>query len=158
MTCLTDTFKKVELIGLIMPHFNLIINSLINSTPLKSYLIINSNHIKLDQALSHLSTLFHHAAVLLLEITVLLKLQVTIHNTPGVIMDQVKLHFKTRNSAYFSTFSLQVPTTFSRLSQKSIANNSAHLSSNALTALFTNQNKNFSCKEKYLITKNHRKT
>ena len=124
-----------------MPHFNLIINSLLNSTPLKSYLILNSNHIKLDQALSHLSTLFHHAAVLLLEITFLLKLQVTIHNTPGVIMDQVKLHFKTRNSAYFSTFSLQVPTTFSRLSQKSMANTPAHLSSNALTALFTNQKK-----------------
>ena len=101
-----------------MPHFNLIINFLPHSKPLKSYLTFNSNHLKLDQALSHLSTLFHHAAVLLLEITVLLKLQVTIHNTPGVIMDQVKLHFKTRNSAYFSTVSLQVPTTFSRLSQK----------------------------------------
>ena len=126
-----------------MPHFNLIINSLLNSTPLKSYLIFNSNHLKLDQALSHLSTLFHHAAVLLLEITVLLKLQVTIHNTPGVIMDQVKLHFKTRNSAYFSTVSLQVPTTFSRLSQKSMANIPAHLSSNALTALFTNQKQKF---------------
>ena len=140
-----------------MPHFNLIINSLLNSTPLKSYLILNSNHIKLDQALSHLSTLFHHAAVLLLEITVLLKLQVTIHNTPGVITDQVKLHFKTRNSAYFSTVSLQVPTTFSRLSQK-VYGKHLRPSFQQCSHSTPHKSKNFSCKEKYLITENHQKT
>ena len=141
-----------------MPHFNLIINSLINSTPLKSYLIINSNHLKLDQALSHLSTLFHHAAVLLLEITVLLKLQVTIHNTPGVITDQVKLHFK---NSQFSLF-LNRPTTRPHNSLKTQSKSLWQTSSSIISAMLSQQSsqikKNFSCKEKYLITENHQKT
>ena len=84
--------------------------------------------------LPHLSTHFNHAAVLLLEIlleiTLLLKLQVTIRNTPGIAINQVKAHLK---SLYFLTKSHK---TLSKLSQKSLANTSVHLFSKALKAFF----------------------
>ena len=68
--------------------------------------------------LPHLSTHFHHAAVLLL----------TIRNTPGIAINQVKAHFKSLN------FLTKSHKTLSKPSQKSLV--SAHLFSKALTAFF----------------------
>ena len=150
---MTDTSKKVELIGLIMPHFNLILNFLPHSKPLKSYLTINSKHLNWIKHFPIFRQFFTTLPSSSSRSLFLLKLQVTIHNIPSVILEQAKLHFKTCNSDKFSTFSLQVPTTFSRISQKQLRLSLQQCSQSTPHKLI-----NLSCKEKYLKPENHQKT